>query len=416
MSGRREGDGNGMADMPHAVFGWDVGGAHVKVSVVDAAGTLVDVAQWACPLWQGLVHLERVVDDVFARWPAARAPRSRHAVTMTGEMVDLFADREHGVLVLVQTLAARLGENTRFFAGERGWLPADDAVERWRAVASANWLATSQWVATQVPNALLIDIGSTTTDIVPIVDARVAARGSNDATRLVTGELVYQGAVRTPLCGIAHRIAFRGETTRVMNEWFATSADIYRLTGELWPPHDQHASADNGPKTVDASCARLARMIGRDAAEASVDEWRAFAQTWRLEQLRAIGEGLAQVCAAHPALADAPLVGAGCGRFLVVALACETARAYVDFSELAGGLKSSSAEANADVDADAVVDADAEAQVELSADAHTPSHEPNEWIATCAPSVAVALLMAMDETQRESDSKHAVRDESARAA
>jgi (4-(4-[2-(gamma-L-glutamylamino)ethyl]phenoxymethyl)furan-2-yl)methanamine synthase len=337
----------------------------------------------------------------------------RHAVTMTGEMVDLFADREHGVLMLVQTLAARLGENTRFFAGERGWLRADDAVERWRAVASANWLATSQWVATRLPNALLIDIGSTTTDIVPIVDARVASRGTNDATRLVTGELVYQGVVRTPLCGIAHRIAFRGETTGVMNEWFATSADIYRLTGELWPPHDQHASADNGPKTVDASCARLARMVGRDAADASVDEWRAFAQTWRLEQLRAIGEGLAQVCAAHPALADAPLVGAGCGRFLAVTLACETARAYVDFSELVHGAASSS---SVQADADVVANADAAADVDLNADAHSPSHEPNEWIATCAPSVAVALLMALDRTQRESDSKHAARAEPARAA
>jgi probable H4MPT-linked C1 transfer pathway protein len=412
MSGSR--DGNGATDMPRAVFGWDVGGAHVKVSIVDAAGALVDVAQWACPLWQGLVHLERVIDEVFARWPAAGVPRSHHAVTMTGEMVDLFADREQGVLVLARTLAARLGANARFFAGKRGWLRDEDAVAQWRAVASANWLATSQWVATQVPNALLIDIGSTTTDIVPIVDGHVAARGSSDAARLVTGELVYQGVVRTPLCGIAHRIAFRGATTGVMNEWFATSADIYRLTGELWPPHDQHASADNGPKNIDASCERLARMIGRDAVDASVDEWRTFAQTWRLEQLRMIGEGLAQVCAAHPALADAPLVGAGCGRFLVVALACETARAYVDFSELVRDATLSSAHTEAHLDDGAHAPADPDADVR--AQTHTPSHEPNEWIATCAPSVAVALLTAMGETRRDGDSKHAACAEPVRAA
>jgi probable H4MPT-linked C1 transfer pathway protein len=369
------------------VFGWDVGGAHVKVSIADAAGTLVDVAQWACPLWQGLAHLERVVDDVFARWPAAGAPGSRHAVTMTGEMVDLFADREQGVRVLVQTLAARLGNFARFFAGQRGWLGVADALVEWRGVASANWLATSQWVATQLPDALLIDIGSTTTDIVPIVDARVASRGSNDATRLVTGELVYQGVARTPLCGVAHRIAFRGETAGVMNEWFATSADVYRLTGELWPPHDQHPSADNGPKTVDASCARLARMIGCDAADASADEWRAFAHTWRLEQLRTIGASVAQVCDAHPQLADAPLVGAGCGRFLAAALARETARPYVDFSALA---------------------------CVPSAREQADARELNEWIATCAPSVAVALLMVADTAQRASESRVA-RAEPARA-
>jgi (4-(4-[2-(gamma-L-glutamylamino)ethyl]phenoxymethyl)furan-2-yl)methanamine synthase len=359
-----------------AVFGWDVGGAHVKVSAASAEGRLADVVQWACPLWQGLPHLERVIDEVLARWPSAAAPNTRHAVTMSGEMVDLFADRAEGVRILVQTLAARLAGAVRFFAGNDGWLAADEAIAHWRTVASANWLATAQWVATRVPDALLIDIGSTTTDIVPIVDARVAARGVNDATRLVTGELAYHGVVRTPLCGIAHRIAFRGESAGVMNEWFATSADIYRLTGELWPPHDQHPSADNGAKTIAASCARLARTIGRDAADASIDEWRCFAHTWRHEQLRTIGACIAQVRDAHPQLAAAPLVGAGCGRFLVAALARETAHAYVDFSALTGAVT------------------DTQAAHACAATPHDGSDTAAEWIATCAPSVAVALLMA----------------------
>ena len=259
------------------VFGWDVGGAHVKVSMASRSGVLADVAQWACPLWQGLTHLERAIDAVFERWPAARDGAARHAVTMTGEMVDLFADRAEGVRVLASALAQRLGPRTLFYAGAAGWLARSACADGWRKVASANWHASAQWVATRIANALFVDIGSTTTDIIPIVEGRIAARGSNDADRLVSGELVYQGVVRTPLCGVAHRIAFRGETTSVMNEWFATSADVYRLTDELWAPHDQHPSADNGPKTKPASRARLARMIGRDAAEASDAEWRRFA-------------------------------------------------------------------------------------------------------------------------------------------
>ncbi|MBN3767336.1 hydantoinase/oxoprolinase family protein [Burkholderia sp. Ac-20365] len=353
-----------------AVFGWDVGGAHVKVSRVDAAGVVTDIAQWACPLWQGLEHLHRTIDAAAARWPELGHARSRHAVTMTGEMVDLFADREHGVHALVDALSARLGAETAFFAGAFGWLDAAQSVTQWRAVASANWLATAQFVATRMRDCVLIDIGSTTTDIVPIVDARVAARGHNDATRLVTGELAYHGVVRTPLCGIAHRIAFRGETAGVMNEWFATSADVYRLTGELWPPHDQHPSADNGLKTVAASCARLARTIGRDAADASEDEWRAFAYAWRDAQLRAISESFDSVCAAHPSLAGAPIIGAGCGRFLAAALAKAHAREYMDF----GGF----------------------AQI-----ADEASDDAAEWIATCAPSVAVAwLTTARERAQR----------------
>ena len=357
---------NGIMSAP-VVFGWDVGGAHVKVSRVDAAGVVADIAQWACPLWQGLDHLHRAIDAALARWPDACGAHARHAITMTGEMVDLFADRGHGVRALVDALSERLGARAAFFAGASGWLDAAQSVAQWRAVASANWLATAQHVAARmregVRDCVLIDIGSTTTDIVPIVDARVAARGNSDATRLVTGELAYHGVVRTPLCGIAHRIAFRGETAGVMNEWFATSADIYRVTGELWPPHDQHASADNGPKTIAASCARLARTIGRDAADASEDEWRAFAHEWRNAQLRAIGASVVQVWAAHPSLAGAPVVGAGCGRFLAAALASAHARDYVDFGTF----------------------------VQTAGDA---PRDAAEWIATCAPSVAVAWLMA----------------------
>ncbi|MGF6573455.1 putative H4MPT-linked C1 transfer pathway protein [Paraburkholderia sp. GAS333] len=354
---------------PHAtgarVFGWDVGGAHVKVSMVDQGGTVLDVAQWACPLWQGLDHLERTIGCVIERWPQARDTHARHAVTMTGEMVDLFADRAAGVRAIVATLAgcldaqsdAWLDARLAFYAGDAGWLAAEDCAADWRSVASANWLATARWVATRVPNAVLVDIGSTTTDLVPIVDHRVVARAATDAGRLASGELVYHGVVRTPLCGIAHRIEFAGVTVNVMNEWFATSADVYRLTGELDPLFDAHPSADQGPKTEAASCARLARMIGRDAHEASATEWRCFAQRWRALQLREIGMNLARVVAGRPELAAAPLVGAGCGRFLAAALARDEARGYLDFGALADA-----------------------------------SGECSGWAATCAPSVAVGLL------------------------
>ncbi|KXV02462.1 H4MPT-linked C1 transfer pathway protein [Caballeronia megalochromosomata] len=366
------------------VFGWDVGGAHVKVSMTTRAGALADVAQWACPLWQGVAHLERVIDAMFERWPGAADAGARHAVTMTGEMVDLFADRAEGVRTLTRMLAHRLGPRTMFFAGDAGWLARSACADGWRKVASANWLATAQWVATCLRDAVLIDIGSTTTDIIPIVGGRVVARGANDAERLVSGELVYRGVVRTPLCGVAHRIAFRGEMTGVMNEWFATTADVYRLTGELWPEHDQHPSADNGPKTQAASRARIARMIGRDAADASDEQWRRFAQSWRHEQLRTLEGNLARVIARDAALAAAPIVGAGCGRFLAAALARQEARSYIDFARLAG-----------------VADDDATRA---------------EWVSTCAPSVAVALLASMAAKGAADNEAHSYNDASPRAA
>ncbi len=347
-------------------FGWDVGGAHLKVSLAGADGRVLDVGQWACPLWQGLDHLDRTIDLVLARWPLARSETAEHAVTMTGEMVDLFPSREEGVRILAATLAERLGPNMRVYAGAQGWLRSDECAAGWRSVASANWLATASLVATSLTSAILVDIGSTTTDIVPIAAGRVAARAADDAGRLATGELVYQGVVRTPLCGLAQRIVFGGAQVNVMNEWFATTADVYRLTGELDPDSDMQPSADRGPKTEEASRVRLARMIGRDAAQASDADWRVLAMEWRALQLRELALNLARVEAAHQSLAHAPIVGAGCGRFLAHALAREEGRGYIDFATLVG------------------------ASAQLA-----------NWAATCAPSVAVALLATRERAVRE---------------
>src|SRR5579863_6382794 len=133
--------GRGFMKTGATVFGWDVGGAHVKVSVLAASGEWLDIGQWACPLWQGRGYLEHVLDSVFERWPDAREMSARHAVTMTGEMVDIFADRAEGVSVLVDTLVRRLGPHTRFFAGTAGWLAPAACIGGWRDVASANWRA-----------------------------------------------------------------------------------------------------------------------------------------------------------------------------------------------------------------------------------------------------------------------------------
>jgi len=343
------------------VVGWDVGGAHLKAALVER-GAVADVMQVPCTLWLGLEAIDAALASVRARWPHARY--ARHAVTMTGEMVDLFPDREAGVLALVERLAQVLGGTAHFFA-EAAWLDAQQAAADWQRVASANWLASAAWVAQRVDAALLIDIGSTTTDIVPIHRAAVAAHGKSDARRLETGELVYQGVVRTPLCALAQRVRFRGGECNVMNEWFATSADVYRLTNELDAGYDQHDTADHRGKDRAATCGRLARMIGHDAGDASEHAWLGLARSFRTAQLDLIEQSVARVLAASTLAIDAPVVAAGCGDFLVREIADRLGRRCIDFDRL---LDASGASAR--------------------------------WARVCAPSAAVALLLASrHETQ-----------------
>jgi probable H4MPT-linked C1 transfer pathway protein len=347
------------------VIGWDVGGAHLKACWL-VGGKVRDVAQWLCPLWQGIEHLDAALAYARARWP--RMARAAHAVTMTGEMADVFEHREQGVQRIAERMAAQPGIALALYAGERGWCPADAAAERWADIASANWLATARLAARRVGDGILVDIGSTTTDLIPLRRERVAARGRSDAARLASGELVYQGVVRTPLCALARQIRFRGEHYNVMNEFFANTADVYRLTGELDAAHDLHPAADGGAKDADATRRRLARMLGMDARDASAQEWLDVARGWRAHQLAEIGDQLDRVARDAGLPADAALVSAGCGSFLVQELAARTGRPCLSYMS--------------DV-----------ATVDPAAAAHVA-----HWAQVCAPSVAVAALF--DEERR----------------
>jgi probable H4MPT-linked C1 transfer pathway protein len=314
------------------VVGWDVGGAHLKAARVDA-GRLVDVVQRPYALWLGLDRLDAALAEVLARWPdLAMHDDALHAATMTGELADLFASRRDGVAAIAERLQTRLGARLRLFDADAGWQHAAAARARWAGIASANWLATARWLATRVDAALLVDVGSTTTDLVPIVHGRPLPRGRDDGSRLASGELVYHGVVRTPLAVLGPRIAFRGIERNVMNELFATSADVYRTTGELEPAHDQQPTADNAAKDARATMRRLARMIGLDADDGSADDWLDFARAWRARQLAEIERNARAVLAlgfGDAAQRPAPVVvGAGCGHFLARALATTLGLAY----------------------------------------------------------------------------------------
>ncbi|KNZ30683.1 MAG: H4MPT-linked C1 transfer pathway protein [Methylibium sp. NZG] len=349
------------------VIGWDVGGAHLKACLL-RDGQVFGVAQQVCPLWQGLEHLDRAVAQVLAAWPDAAG--ARHAVTMTGEMADCFANRQQGVQQIAERMAQHLGRRTSFFAGDHGWCGVEDAAQHWEHIASANWLATARHAAQRLGDGVLVDIGSTTTDFIAFRACRVLGTSRSDAQRLASGELVYHGTVRTPLCGVARRIRWRDTEYNVMNEFFATSADVYRLTGELNAAHDLHPSADGAAKDLPRTRQRLARMIGLDAHEGSDADWLAFAHAWRAEQVSELAGQLDRVLASHAVPAGAPLVSAGCGDFLV--------------PSLSGAL---SAAQGGSTGRTCLRYGESVARVAADAPAGTKA-----WAQVCAPSVAVAAL------------------------
>lgn len=334
--------------------GYDVGGAHLKVALSEA-GRPIAVAQIACPLWQGLDQL----DAAFAAAQPLISRASQHAATMTGELCELFPDRKAGVTEIVERLAALLGPEIQIWMGPRGLGSPQEAVIDPVSVASTNFLASAELIGRCIGEALLIDMGSTTTDIIPIISGHAAPRGLTDGDRLMTGELVYSGLTRTDVTAVAHKGQLHGHTYRLAAGNFATMADVRRILGALPEGVDQHETADGRGKSLEESLERFARCFGRDRLDAALHDWREAARIIADQQLTDLTDAVGEVLAATPIAESAPLIAAGIGADLFAPLAADLGRPYRTFGEL--------------------VDA---------------ADDCRDWATRCAPAVAVALLAA----------------------
>jgi (4-(4-[2-(gamma-L-glutamylamino)ethyl]phenoxymethyl)furan-2-yl)methanamine synthase len=327
--------------MQRPIIGWDIGGAHVKAALLSIDGNIKEIAMHPCPLWQGLPYLRDAVSAVMQQ---VGPGDYIHAVTMTGELVDLFTDRFQGVKEIVRTLQQCLADSELWiFAGKQGFIASDKLNQvDCLAIASMNWYASASMAAQQGYNGLFVDIGSTTTDILLIHNGKLLEQGLTDYERLVYSELVYTGVVRTAVMAVASKAEFRGRPTRLMAEYFATMADVYRLTTELNEDHDHSDSADGEAKTMEASARRLSRMTGYDFQPDDMELWHEFAREIRRQQKELIKEACLEQVSRLSTHHDTKLhlIGAGIGRFLARDIAVESDWTYLDFNDLIPGYKS----------------------------------------------------------------------------
>src|SRR5258708_1985513 len=225
-------------------IGWDIRGVHLKAARAKN-GRIVDAVQIAAPWRAGLEPLIKA----FGQAKARMGPAGRHLVTMTAELADTFTSRAEGV-ERIATLAARElnGAPIWLYAGRAGFVSLAQAGAHIIDIASANWHASAALVARRCAQALFIDMGSTTTDIVPVAGGTVVARGYTDADRLTPGDLVYTGLVRGFVMATANRAPFDGGWTTLVNENFANMADVHPILGSL-PEAAAQLGTAHGPAT-----------------------------------------------------------------------------------------------------------------------------------------------------------------------
>jgi probable H4MPT-linked C1 transfer pathway protein len=302
------------------VIGWDIGGVNTKVALVDS-GCLQAVRERPFELQRDPGGLRDVLQALAA--DVAAPSHADHAVTMTAELSQLFRTKREGVsFVLDAVEQAFPAAVVCVFTVDGRFVSAAAARLHPLDVAAANWMATAMVVARHHPDAILIDMGTTTTDIVPIVSGRVVATGRTDLDRLTTGELCYTGAVRTPVEAIVQQVDVRGRRVAVSAEGFALAGDVHVWRGDLSPAQYDATTPDGRASTRPFAGERLRRLVCADREMLTDDDVSSIADSVARAQVAQVVDALQRVRRANPAAAQA-VVG-GRGAFVAAAAARES--------------------------------------------------------------------------------------------
>ena len=278
------------------MIGIDVGGANVKVVAGDRIDTIY------CPLWQG-----SPLQEILSRYRTG--DRDEVAVVMSGELADCFRTKMEGVTWIVETVGAVFPD--ALFFGMDGRFH-DSPVP---ALAAANWLASAEYLHTKEPKGLLVDMGSTTTDIIPLADP-ASLRNLSDLGRLQKGYLLYTGLLRTPIPAVIRHVLLGDIPTPVSSEYFAASADAHLVLGHIREDDYTCDTPDRKGKDRISCLRRLARVVCADLDEIGEEGALQVAEASWEAQREMI---MAAVHRAREAAGAGPVLTAGTGGRLLAA-------------------------------------------------------------------------------------------------
>ena len=297
-----------MSQHDTPTIGWDIGGVHTKVVRRGPDGTLTARSR-AFAIEHEVASLGALLEEMSQAVGAGAG--DRHGVTMTAELSQAFRTKREGVEKILDVVERTLGQHTGVFATDGRFLTIAGARQNPLAVAASNWAATAMMVARTCPDAILIDTGSTTTDLIPIIGGQVAAQGKTDPERLASGELVYTGVVRTPVEAIAGDLPWRGGSVGVSAEGFALSGDVYLWLGQIATEDYTAPTPDRRPATRPFAGERLARVICADREMLDEDEITGLARSIAEAQVERVTISLRSVLERNPSIRQAVVTGIG---------------------------------------------------------------------------------------------------------
>ncbi len=282
------------------IIGIDIGGANTKIASSDEE--IIELHY--IPLWKDTTlpaSLEDIADEL--------KPDSV-SVVMTGELADCFEDKVQGIQFIIDSVneafdcEVRYIDSSGHFYSDTGDL---------RDLAAANWAASSRLIGSEIGDCIFVDVGSTTSDIIPIKNGEHAA-ALTDFSRLMRSELFYAGTLRTNLAYLLKKVDVADGDCNIASELFSTTADAYLLLGNITEELYTCETADGAGKSKTEAMRRLARVVCADLTEISADEIYHIAQQVKERQINLLCETISVVANRNDLNR---IVSAGLGEFLI---------------------------------------------------------------------------------------------------
>lgn len=285
------------------ILGLDIGGANTKAALIQCNKLKIKKSSSYIeyfPFWERNLNqipnlFKRIIEKLVNKNQLRQKDLDYISITITAELSDAFQTKREGIEIIVNSLNKVFNKDKMFFIStDFEFIKLDKVKNNYLSIAAANWVSTSLFLGNFIPKCILIDAGSTTIDIIPILDSRPITIGKTDIERLINHELIYTGGLRATIPSITHFVLYKGKNVRISFEKFALISDIHRILNNISEKEYINETADNRGKSIDHCYARLARIICMDIETIAKDDLYNIANYIYEKQLEIIQSEVSQ--------------------------------------------------------------------------------------------------------------------------
>jgi probable H4MPT-linked C1 transfer pathway protein len=285
------------------ILGLDIGGAntkHVFIEIQNDQIILLSTSSDYFPIWKDYQSFPEYLNKLKSKLGEEFGSIDQVVFVTTAELADCFQTKKEGIEIISRYIEDCFQldneEATPLILDVNGhFLSTQEAGENWLNVSATNWIASAKYLGSKYQNALVIDIGSTTTDFTPIHQGKIVAQGRNDLERLINKELVYSGLIRTNVVAIIQEVKVRNEIVPLASELFATIGDVYLLLGLISEEEYTGETADGKPVSKEYANARLARVVCSDTNQLTHNDIMEIARQIKDKQFEKLSDAMNHV-------------------------------------------------------------------------------------------------------------------------